>query len=123
MSCLTYFSSHDHLVRLFDFTGKSSADLAALNESLQDLLDGIQVIYSPEMSFVNFLLCPWLCQKKLSIERNSMGLLNKNILRKNYFRFISHVSFRPQTYQFVFLLLLDLISNKYYQLLKPEPGS
>lgn len=30
----------------FNFVGKNSAELAALNESLQNLLDGIQVIYT-----------------------------------------------------------------------------
>lgn len=30
--------------KLFDFVGKNSAELTALNESLQDLLDGIQVM-------------------------------------------------------------------------------
>lgn len=41
---------------LFDVIGKNSAELAALNESLQDLLDGIQVmsttLFSPLFSFV-----------------------------------------------------------------------
>jgi hypothetical protein len=33
-------------MKLFYFVGKNSAELAALNESLQNLLDGIQVIFT-----------------------------------------------------------------------------
>ena len=46
-------------MKLFYFVGKNSAELAALNESLQNLLDGIQVIltlYSHE-----FGICCCFC--------------------------------------------------------------
>lgn len=58
------------LVNIFAFAGKNSADLAALNEALQDLLDGIQVIYP----FTVSLCCTWIhsiykipLRKKVSI--------------------------------------------------------
>lgn len=47
--CQAYTTSSHHRVygseshKLFDSAGKTSPDLTALNESLQDLLDGIQV--------------------------------------------------------------------------------
>lgn len=35
-----------NLIQLSNFVGKNSGELAALNESLQNLLDGIQVMHT-----------------------------------------------------------------------------
>lgn len=47
----SYFSIWEIVYRSCNFVGKRSADLEALNESLRDLLDGIQVLTIQRSNF------------------------------------------------------------------------
>lgn len=54
MVSLTLCSSLDNTS--FNYAGKKTADLEALNESLRDLLDGIQVSWIENCSYYFFVL-------------------------------------------------------------------